>query len=111
MTTSILPKHITENSSLGSGLVVSKDVVHGMTTVDDTPALQAGEPGPETPRKVIVVGAGISGLRAASVLQRHGIDIVVLEGRDRIGGRINTTRTAKGVRDIGQSVKRKIWDS
>lgn len=60
-------------------------------------------PVPETPKtKVIVVGAGISGLRAASVLQRHGLEVVVLEGRDRIGGRICTTRPkGKPARDIG----------
>lgn len=52
--------------------------------------------------KVVIVGAGISGLRAASVLERHGVEVVVLEGRDRIGGRIHTTRTKDGIpRDIG----------
>ena len=53
---------------------------------------------------VIVVGAGISGLRAASVLQRHGIAVTLLEGRpDRIGGRICTSRRdGKGARDIGK---------
>lgn len=52
---------------------------------------------------VIVVGAGISGLRAASVLQRHGISVTILEGRpDRIGGRIFTKRNnGKATRDIG----------
>lgn len=54
-------------------------------------------------RKVIVVGAGISGLRAASVLRSHNLDVVVLEGRpDRIGGRIYTSRKTIGApRDIG----------
>ncbi len=53
---------------------------------------------------VIVVGAGISGLRSASVLQRHGIAVTVLEGRaDRIGGRIFTSRkNGKAARDIGK---------
>jgi polyamine oxidase len=53
---------------------------------------------------VIVVGAGISGLRASSVLQRHGIAVTILEGRpDRIGGRICTSRRdGKGARDIGK---------
>lgn len=57
---------------------------------------------------VIVVGAGISGLRAASVLQRHGIHVTLLEGRpDRIGGRIFTFRHPKKAapRDIGKYAK------
>ncbi|MDO8209573.1 NAD(P)/FAD-dependent oxidoreductase [Conexibacter sp. CPCC 206217] len=36
---------------------------------------------------VAVVGAGISGLHAARLLTAGGLDVVVLEGRDRIGGR------------------------
>lgn len=52
---------------------------------------------------VIVVGAGISGLRTAAVLQRHGVDVTVIEGRDRIGGRIATSRKpGKAARDIGK---------
>lgn len=52
---------------------------------------------------VIIVGAGISGLRAASVLQRHGVGVTILEGRpDRIGGRICTSRNGKAVRDLGK---------
>ena len=52
-------------------------------------------------KKVIVVGAGISGLRAAAILHRHGCEVVVLESRDRIGGRILTSRNGDHVRDIG----------
>ena len=72
-----------------------------MTKAVETP--KEGDPGPEPKRnKVIIVGAGISGLRSASVLQRHGVEVVVLEARDRIGGRILTTREeGKAPRDIG----------
>ncbi|WP_248927992.1 flavin monoamine oxidase family protein [Paenibacillus hamazuiensis] len=37
---------------------------------------------------VVIVGAGLSGLRAASLLHVQGIPCRVLEARDRIGGRI-----------------------
>lgn len=53
-------------------------------------------------KKVIVVGAGVSGLLAAAVLHRHGCEVVILEARDRIGGRILTTRKGDHVRDIGK---------
>ncbi len=39
---------------------------------------------------VIVVGAGAAGLAAAQELAESGMQVVVLEGRDRIGGRIHT---------------------
>lgn len=42
---------------------------------------------------VIVVGAGVSGLAAARRLQDAGVRVLVLEGRDRIGGRVWTDRT------------------
>ena len=36
---------------------------------------------------VVVVGAGLAGLAAARRLTAHGIDCLVLEARDRVGGR------------------------
>jgi len=41
-------------------------------------------------RRVVVVGAGFAGLGAASTLHRAGVDVTVLEARDRIGGRVHT---------------------
>lgn len=39
---------------------------------------------------VIVVGAGAAGLAAARALRDHDLDVIVLEARDRIGGRVFT---------------------
>ena len=39
---------------------------------------------------VVVVGAGMAGLTAARDLVRAGLDVIVLEARDRVGGRIQT---------------------
>jgi monoamine oxidase len=42
---------------------------------------------------VLVIGAGIAGLRAAEVLVGNGRRVIVLEARDRLGGRIYTDRS------------------
>ena len=41
---------------------------------------------------VIVVGAGVAGLAAARALRQRGRRVIVLEARDRVGGRIHTAR-------------------
>ncbi|MFI8884195.1 flavin monoamine oxidase family protein [Streptomyces sp. NPDC053813] len=55
-------------------------------------ALDNGLEGLKTPRKVIVVGAGLSGLAIAHELTRRGSDVTVLEASDRPGGRAYTLR-------------------
>lgn len=46
----------------------------------------------ESAERVVVVGAGVAGLAAARALRAAGRAVVVLEGRDRIGGRVVTSR-------------------
>jgi monoamine oxidase len=41
---------------------------------------------------VIVIGGGVAGLAAAGALARRGFAVTLLEARDRLGGRILTTR-------------------
>ncbi len=46
--------------------------------------------GKATPRRVVVVGAGMAGLAAAQHLQKAGHEVIVLEARERTGGRVHT---------------------
>jgi monoamine oxidase len=39
---------------------------------------------------LIIIGAGIAGLSAAVALSRKGLDVTILEARDRLGGRVFT---------------------
>lgn len=45
-----------------------------------------------TPQKVLILGAGVSGMSAAIELRALGHDVTVLEGQLRAGGRIRTQR-------------------
>ncbi len=47
--------------------------------------------------KVIVVGAGLSGMTAAWELHKKGHDVTVLEARDRVGGRTWSQKLDNGV--------------
>lgn len=59
-------------------------------------AAEAGE-------RVIVVGAGVAGLAAAGELLLRGHSVVVLEARDRLGGRVWTDRSLGTAVDLGAS--------
>lgn len=53
------------------------------------PSSKEGTP-PNLDADVIVLGAGISGLAAAAELVKRGNQVIVLEARDRTGGRIDS---------------------
>ena len=71
-------------------------------TYDDGRAeVPGGVTGPV--ERVAVVGAGIAGLTVANALTHAGVDCVVLEARDRIGGRLHTVDLAGAPVDMGGS--------
>lgn len=54
--------------------------------------------------RVLVIGAGMAGLTAATLLRKAGYSVEVIEARDRIGGRIWTSRQWPDVAlDLGAS--------
>jgi polyamine oxidase len=53
--------------------------------------------------RVVIVGAGIAGLAAAARLGQAGVGCVVLEARDRVGGRLHTIDLAGTPVDLGGS--------
>jgi monoamine oxidase len=50
---------------------------------------------------VVIVGAGFAGLSAARTLTRQGKKVVVLEARDRVGGRVKAANIAGHLVDVG----------
>ena len=63
----------------------------------------SGENGSKIKKKIIIIGAGISGLAAAEKLASEGYDSLILEATDKVGGRIQTTREPGFAFDLGAS--------
>lgn len=54
-----------------------------------------------TDADVVVIGAGMSGLYAAMMLEAEGLKVVVVEARDRVGGRLLTLDDVPGRPEAG----------
>jgi len=50
---------------------------------------------------VIVIGAGLSGLETALTLEENGLRVRIIEGRDRVGGRLYTLFDLPGYPEAG----------
>ena len=52
-------------------------------------------------KRVIVIGSGVAGLTSAYELSRAGYEVIVLEARDRVGGRSYTARRGTRLTELG----------
>lgn len=52
-------------------------------------------------QKIIIIGAGLSGLLIANRLLKKGFAIEIIEARDRVGGRIHTITSKKAAIEMG----------
>ena len=56
---------------------------------------------------IAIIGGGLSGLYAAFLLEQRGIDYILLEARDRLGGRIAVAKSSVDQNASSQSVENK----
>ena len=69
----------------------------GIESKAATPPVLAGGSG----RKVVVLGSGVAGLTSAYELKKAGYDVVLLEARNRVGGRSYTARNGTQLTELG----------
>jgi len=62
-------------------------------------------------RRVIVIGAGCAGIAAARHLHGHGVDCLVVEARNRIGGRTHSLQLGSVTLDVGAAWLQQFADN
>jgi monoamine oxidase len=79
-----------------------ENYLHGLLDEDNDPIIQQylkyideGIPTTTQPKKVLIIGAGMAGMVAASMLKQAGHNVIIVEANTRVGGRIKTFRNTK----------------
>ncbi|MEQ8516630.1 MAG: FAD-dependent oxidoreductase [Chromatocurvus sp.] len=78
-------------------MITRRAMVSGLSALAATSLLAAAGDRPD----VLVIGAGLSGLYAAMILEEMGATVRVVEGRNRIGGRLYTRYDLPGHPEVG----------
>jgi len=89
-----MPQLSRRQFTVSAGVLAAATLLPGCSN-DDEPEGDS-PPGDAPKERIMVIGAGMSGLAAARRLADAGMDVTVLEARDRIGGR-TWTNTSLGV--------------
>jgi monoamine oxidase len=76
--------------TLGCGALAASQLLQGCSSSPDAPK-----------ERIVVIGAGMAGLAAARRLADAGVDVTVLEARERVGGRTWTDTTLGVPIDLG----------
>jgi monoamine oxidase len=69
-----------------TGTAVAGAIAFPKISLPDSSFKQKGS----IPEKVVIIGVGISGLAAAYKLKQNGVNVTLIEARNRVGGRIFT---------------------
>lgn len=89
-------RRVLANALIGGRVVLAGEYASSSHPATTTGAYASGQRAAQVilervrPSRVIVVGAGMAGAAAARALQDAGIEVIVLEARNRIGGRIHS---------------------
>lgn len=59
--------------------------------------------------RVVVIGGGVGGLSAAILLAAHGLDVVLLERAERVGGKMREVEIGGRPIDVGPTVLTMRW--
>lgn len=60
--------------------------------------------------RVAVIGGGVSGLAAAYVLAKEGVEVVVYEKENSLGGELKTATIDDTPHDLNYMIFARVWD-
>lgn len=63
-----------------------------LTGLATSPLIMHTQLSAANPPNVLIIGAGMAGLAAARSLSKQGLKVIIIEGRQRLGGRIHTSQ-------------------